>query len=526
MNKKNILIYFLFVLVLSICFAVGYLSGSGKIFRNVKGYSKIDTILGLVSRYYIDSVDIEKIQIPAIESMLSNLDPHSAYISPEVKAELSKTLEGSYSGIGLAFLKTESDTLIVSDVYPASPSDRAGVLEGDRLISVDGKNVLGKSIDEVSSAIKGKEKTVVKLSLLRGTSIVEASIVRGEVAVSTIVSNYLISDSILYCQIKEWGATTHKEFIDIYGKNKSKVRSFIIDLRGNPGGLLKSAVDLSSEFLDEDLPLLSIKGQNYKEESILSNGNPLFLNMPLVVLIDENSASASEIFSGIMQDYDRATIIGRQSFGKGLVQEPFQLADGGELRLAVASYYTPSGRSIQKKYKKDFAIYNTKDLSDDQYIGDSIPYKTLAGRIMYGGAGIEPDILIAKDSTKLGSYYLELLSTNMIERFALDYVNENRENLSALVSLDDLTNYLDINDMIGKFVSYCIKNGIQSKTYLMYRNWERIKSEIYFLIIKHRFDFNQATIYSNQNDDIIYEAINLIEKNMSNPLNLMLYERN
>lgn len=524
MNKKNILIYFLFVLVLSICFAVGYLSGSAKIFHNVKGYSKIDTILDLVGRYYIDSVDIEKIQIPAIESMLSNLDPYSAYISPEVKAELSKTLEGSYSGIGLVFLKTGSDTLVVSDVYPASPSDRAGVLEGDRLLSVDGKNVLGKSIEEVSSAIKGKEKTVVKLSLLRGTSIVEASIVRGEVAVSTIVSNYLISDSILYCQIKEWGATTYKEFIDIYGKNKSKVRSFIIDLRGNPGGLLTSAIDISSEFLDEDLPLLSIKGQNYKEESILSNGNPLFLNMPLVVLIDENSASASEIFSGIMQDYDRATIIGRQSFGKGLVQEPFQLADGGELRLAVASYYTPSGRSIQKKYKKDIFSYN--NYPNNNYKIDSIPFYTLAGRVVYGGAGISPDLFVPKDSTKLGSYYLELLSTNMIERFALDYVNENRSVFYSLSNIDAIESHLDVSDIIGNFVSYCIKNGIQSKTYLMYRNWERIKSEIYFLIIKHTLGYNQANIYNNRSDHMLYEAVSLIEGASSNPIDLMLYERN
>lgn len=520
--NRNITLILLFVVGFAIALIAGFLFGIGKLSFRVQGITKMDSIFSLVSNYYVDSIDYRDMEEKSINSVLSVLDPHTVYLTAKENDFSSQALIGGFSGIGVQF-NTLKDTVIVVKVLEGGPAERAGLQTGDRILKADTTSLLNLSTDSIMMALKGKKHSVVTLSLIRKGEPLSAKVVRDDVPVNTIISSYMITPDILYIRFSEWGLNTHKEFLQAYNKVKDKVKGIIIDVRDNPGGILTSAINISNEFLPDGKLLLYAEGKRFKREDYYSQDKGLLINMPLVVLVNENSASASEIFAGIMQDYDRATIIGRRTFGKGLVQEPFQLKDNSVVRLTVARYYIPSGRSIQKDYKGLLNEYEN-DIANRYYSGelsgkeefhpsDSTKYYTEGGRIVYGGGGISPDIFVPIDSTGITSYYLEVNRDGLVEKFAFDYTDSNRNTLDKYKTVDELGHYLNNINLLNPFSYYAEQKGIKAQYHLINKSGNRLNKQINRSIISSTLGTNQAIEYTNKTDDIVQKAIEIIRNN-------------
>ena len=362
--------------------------------------SKLDEIYSLIQQYYVDSTNMDSLSEEALPFILSQLDPHSVYLNAEENKASTETLEGSFAGIGIQF-NTLLDTVVVVRVIEGGPSERAGLQAGDRILRADTTSFLRDSLtsEQIMKALKGPEDTVVKLTLQRGKKVFTTSVVRGAVPVPTLDASYMIRPHVLYVRLNKWGTQTPLEFQQAYADHASEgVERILLDLRDNGGGYLQAATTLASEFLSKGDLLVYNKGAHYPREDFKCPRDGRLRNVPLTVLVNDNSASASEIFAGAMQDLDRALIVGRRTFGKGLVQLPFELRDHSVVRLTVARYYTPSGRSIQKSYAKGYEAY-AEDIEDrylhgELYSADSISrpdttrYYTRLGRTVYGGGGI------------------------------------------------------------------------------------------------------------------------------------------
>lgn len=435
--------------------------------------SKLDEIYSLIQQYYVDSTNMDSLSEEALPFILSQLDPHSVYLNAEENKASTETLEGSFAGIGIQF-NTLLDTVVVVRVIEGGPSERAGLQAGDRILRADTTSFLRDSLtsEQIMKALKGPEDTVVKLTLQRGKKVFTTSVVRGAVPVPTLDASYMIRPHVLYVRLNKWGTQTPIEFQQAYADHASEgVERILLDLRDNGGGYLQAATTLASEFLSKGDLLVYNKGAHYPREDFKCPRDGRLRNVPLTVLVNENSASASEIFAGAMQDLDRALIVGRRTFGKGLVQLPFELRDHSVVRLTVARYYTPSGRSIQKSYAKGYEAY-AEDIEDrylhgELYSADSISrpdttrYYTRLGRTVYGGGGITPDIFTPRDSTGINPYYIRLLRSGTLQRFAFSYADSHRAQFLRLGSDAAVQEYLQAQgeQIVYAYARYADQKG-------------------------------------------------------------------
>ncbi|GAB1415603.1 S41 family peptidase [Paludibacter sp.] len=437
---------------------------------------KVSEILQLIDKYYVDTVDINKYTEEMAFDLLSKLDPHSVYIPAEDLEIVNEELEGSFSGIGVQF-NIQNDTIMIISVISGGPSEKIGLIAGDRIVTVDDSTFTGKTInnEKVLKKLRGSVNTKVKLGIKRpGTSeLLTYTVTRGQIPVTSIDISYIIAPETGFIKVNKFGETTYSEFLVAIAKLKKEgAKKFIIDLRENSGGYLDKAIAMINEFLPSKQLIVYTEGKASPRYEAKSDGTGSCISVPLVVLIDEFSASASEIFAGAIQDNDRGTIIGRRSFGKGLVQQQKQLSDGSAIRLTVAKYYTPSGRCIQKPYKNgdsedyNMDIYN-RFLHGEFYSKDSIQqtdtveYNTKAGRIVYGGGGIMPDIFIPRDTSEYTPYLNKVINNSYLYQFAFQYSDKNRKQLSNYKNWQSMQKHLDSQDLLNEFVNFADNKGVK-----------------------------------------------------------------
>lgn len=483
---------------LGVVFALGLLIGKRYLGDHHSSTDRISEVMSLIDEYYVDSIDMAQIDQRIIPLILSELDPHSAYLSAEDNRAESESLEGSFQGIGVQFNRL-TDTVIVTRVIAGGGAERAGLKAGDRILKADTTSLVGSALtnDFVMGQLKGPGGTVVRLGILRKGQPLEASVVRGPVPVSTLDASYRTEDGFLYIRLNKWGAQSYRELLGAYARHTpSTIKGIIVDLRDNGGGYLDSAVELAGAFLPRDTRVVYAQGRHFPAYDYMTMSDGLLLEMPLVVLVNEFSASSSEIFAGAMQDYDRAQIIGRRTFGKGLVQRPFILADSSVVRLTVARYYTPSGRSIQRSYAGGVEEY-ARDL-EERFIhgelysadsiaqGDTTTFRTRSGRIVHGGGGITPDIFVPRDSTAITSYYIRLVQSGTLVRYAFEYADQRRERLSDL-SPSALHQHLkeQAGTILFDYAYYAQSHGIPIRTTLLHKSSELILSQLYALIAEN-----------------------------------------
>lgn len=431
--------------------------------------NKAAELLEIIDRAYVDTIDMGKINEAVVVTALDQLDPHSSYISKEDMETANEQLDGSFSGIGVQFNIME-DTIYVVDVISGGPAERGGMMPGDRIVEVNDTAFVGKEInnEKVFHRLRGKKGTSIRVGVVRrGTAEkLVFDIVRDDIPVHSVDIACMVAPSVGLISVNSFGANTYREFLE--GMSKLRylgAEKVIVDLRGNTGGYLDAAVNMINEFLSRGDLIVYVEGRSYPRAESRANGTGSFQQMPIVVLIDEFSASASEIFAGAIQDNDRGTIVGRRSFGKGLVQQAFRFSDGSEARLTVARYYTPAGRCIQKPYTRGNASDYLSDIwnrylhgeffsADSIHLRDSVEYHTVGGRIVYGGGGIMPDVFIPRDTSEVTPYFTRLVNRAVIYKFALHYTEQHRAALSEYTDWQELDRHLSDSDVVTELVAY------------------------------------------------------------------------
>lgn len=442
-------------------------------------FNKLNYLLFLLKSMYVDSIKTEELTEKIIPLVLEELDPHSTYVPKDEVEMANDDLEGSFSGIGVQF-NIQNDTIMVVDVISGGPSEKVGILPGDRIIEVNDSSFVGKDINnnKVLKTLRGKKDTKVNVGIKRNSSkeTLYFTITRGDIPVNSVDIAYPITPKIGYIKVSRFGANTYNEFVTELTKlKKMGCEEFMIDLRYNSGGYLHAAIKMINEFLEKGELIVYTEGRSYPREDAIANGKGMFKDIKVCVLINEWSASASEIFAGAIQDQDRGIIIGRRSFGKGLVQQQMPLLDGSEVRLTIAHYYTPSGRSIQKPYEGGNLEEYEKDIlnryehgeffsSDSIVASDSIKYYTKNGRVVYGGGGIMPDYFVPQDTTSHTPYYTEAQNKGYIYSFAFQYSDKNRSTLKKFKDYNELCNYLDKENINLQFYKYAESKGLTSET--------------------------------------------------------------
>ncbi len=522
-------------LLISLAVATGILIGAtvfnqhNSTFNDIQGSSdKFKTILSYIEHDYVDSVDIEGLADHAITEMLAKLDPHTAYI-PKRDVQMAQThLEGDFEGIGIEF-NIIKDTLIVVAPISGGPSEAVGIRAGDKIVKVDGKTIAGVNISnrDVFDLLRGKKGTKVNLAIKRRhkSQLLEFTVTRDMIPTYSVDVSYMIDHATGYIKISRFAEKTYEEFRQALLELKSKgMKQLIIDLRDNPGGYMDKAVYIADELIPGNNVIVSTKGkQSSYDRAYYASMKGIFETGPLVILIDEGSASASEIVSGALQDNDRALIVGRRSFGKGLVQVPIDLEDGSELRLTVSRYYTPSGRSIQKPYDGDIEDYHQELVkryehgeffhADSIQFNDSLKYKTLEKkRAVYGGGGIMPDIFIPRDTSQYSNYLGELYANGIIREFAINYFNDHRKSIESM-TLDQFKNSYEIKDAdLNQLNSVAKAAGIKFSEADFKRSKHVIQSNIKALVARGQWGNEGYYAVISQDDDILQQALKHMDK--------------
>lgn len=526
-------------LMMAICVVIGIMIGSfyanhfsGNRLNIINsGSNRLSNLLHLIDDQYVDKVNIDSLVDVAIPQILADLDPHSVYISAKDAQAVADDLKGSFSGVGIEFT-IRKDTIHVQNVVKNGPAQRAGILAGDKIVSVDGKPFVGKIVtnEEAMRRLKGPKDTKVKLGVVRyGQKAVKYfTVTRGDIPQKSITATYMLDKNTGYIKVKSFGETTYPEMLIALAKlSQEGFSNLVIDLRDNTGGYMNSAIQMANEFLPKDKLIVYTIGRKSPRQDFPSDGHGSYQKIPLVVLINEGSASASEIFAGAMQDNDRATIIGRRSFGKGLVQQQLSFPDGSMIRLTIARYYTPSGRCIQKP----FTAGDNKDYEEDLltryqhgefFSQDSIKhhgpaYHTSIGRTVYGGGGITPDIFVAEDTLGMTSYYKQAAMSGLILQYAFTYTDNNRPKLNTYKDMMSLSKYLVSQNTVEQFAAYADRNGLKRRNLMIRKSHKLLERFINSRIIYNMLDDEAWTEYINADDPTIAKALSVFRENAAFP---------
>ena len=439
--------------------------------------SKLSQVLWLIENGYIDPISHDSLTELAIPAILGKLDPHSVYLPPKALEEAEEPLKGEFDGIGIVF-NMSTDTVLVMNVIPSGPSRKAGVQGGDRIIKVNDTLIAGQKMSQIGvmKRLRGPRGTEVKLSIERKgiDGLVDIVVTRDAIPLHSVEASLMLTNDIGFIKLSQFSVTSHEEVAKaIKSLRKQGMRSLIFDLRGNPGGFLDQATLIANEFLPAGKLIVYTKDRLNRQVNQYSDGSGSLVGLNVAVLIDEESASSSEILAGALQDNDCGTIIGRRSFGKGLVQQQIPFSDGSAIRLTVARYYTPTGRSIQKPYTAGDGKSYEHDLIDRYYrneyfsadsihFADSLKFTTPKGKVVYGGGGIMPDIFIPADTVGLTNYFVEVSGRNILYRYTIDYADRHRKELESIKNLEDLKRMLNSNDtLLSDFVQYAKQQGVE-----------------------------------------------------------------
>lgn len=480
-------------------------------------WQKLNLILSQVDANYVDAVNYSEVTDAAVEAALQKLDPHSVYMKPEPLKKAEEDLAGGFEGIGIQF-NVPNDTAVVISVIPGGPSEKAGILSGDRLLKADDRDMAGVKMpqDTMVSLMKGPKGTKVKITVGRGSERIPFEITRDRIPENCVDAAFMINDTTGYLRLSKFTRTTYIECMGATAKLVAQgMTHLIFDVRGNSGGYFDQACALANDYLSENAGIVYMQGRHRKREDVNANGKGLFQNLGLSVLIDDGSASASEIFAGAIQDNDRGVIVGRRSFGKGLVQEPMYFTDGSGIRLTVARFYSPSGRCIQKPYGDDYAYDFYKRYADGELVSaDSIKvdstkiYKTLKGRTVYGGGGIIPDVFVPMDTTRANKFHIECNRKALVVRYSTYFLDKHRSELTSLENYDDIVRYLDSCGIEASFLSFAASNGVKAAK----GEWEDSRRfllpQIKGLIARYSRMGEQAYYkYILPIDDVVMEAV-------------------
>lgn len=526
-------------IIMAVCVVIGIMIGS--FFSNHfsgnrlniinSGSNRLNNLLHIIDDQYVDAVNIDSLVDKAIPLILSELDPHSVYIGAKDVAAATDDLKGSFCGVGIEFV-IRDDTIHVQNVIQNGPAEKAGLLAGDKIVAVDGKPFVGKIVtnEEAMHRLKGQKDTKVKIGVVRyGSKKVQTfTVTRGEIPTKSITATYMLDDKTGYIRIKNFGENTYPEMLIALAKlSQEGFKNLCIDLRDNSGGYLTAAINMANEFLPDKKLIVYTQGRKSPRQDFRSDGKGSYQHVPLVVLINEGSASAAEIFAGAMQDNDRATIIGRRSFGKGLVQQQIEFPDHSMIRLTIARYYTPSGRCIQKPY----TLGDDKDYEQDLlnryehgefFSQDSIKhtgpaYHTGLGRTVYGGGGITPDIFVPEDTLGMTSYFKQASMSGLILQFAFSYTDDNRPKLNNFKEMMELADYLDKQNMVDKFATYADKHGLQRRNLLIRKSHKLLERYINSRVIYNMLNDQAWNQYINQDDPVINKTMEVFQKNEAFP---------
>lgn len=522
--KHNSIIWY--PLVISIAIVLGIVIGN---YISTKKFTldkdrKINAVLNLIQSEYVDSIDVKDLVEQAIPAIIGNLDPHSYYIpASDIRAENEK-LDGSMSGIGVSFFMM-NDTANVDQVIPNGPAEKVGMLAGDRIISVNGESIVGGTLtaEGIRSKIRGEKGTKVKIGVKRNSSkkTLTFTITRDDIPMNTVDVSYMIDDKTGYIKIAQFGKNTYDEFFAALSKLKKDGASrYIVDLRGNPGGYMEMAILMVNEFLEQGELIVYTKGRKEREDiQVWSDDQGSFHDAQVAVLIDEYSASASEIMAGALQDNDRGLVVGRRSFGKGLVQKQIYLPDSSAIRLTIARYYTPSHRCIQKDYTLGDEDVYSKELYDryshgELYSADSIKvdkskiFRTANGRIVYGGGGIVPDIFVPNDTTGVTTYYRAVANLGLLQQYVYTYVDINRDQLKNVKTVKQLMGMMPSDDALTyDFVCYARDNGVPMRWYYINLSRSLIARQLRALVIRDVLGSEEFYRYYNRTDNTVNAAL-------------------
>jgi len=488
---------------------------------------KVETILNLIKEEYVDSIDIKELEEKVIPHIVENLDPHSMYIPAKNLAEVNEELEGNFGGIGVQF-SIQNDTVMVVAVISGGPSEKLGILPGDRIIKVNDSIIAGIGIvnNDVIHKLRGEMGTKVKVSVIRRNvkELIDFDITRGEIPLTSVDVAYKINDNTGYVKIDRFAQNTYQEFITALAQLKEeKCKNIIVDLRNNSGGLLDVAFSITNEFLRRDELIFYTEGKAQPRREVKANGVGSCQEAKVIVLVNEYSASASEIFAGALQDNDRGLIIGRRSFGKGLVQSQIPMPDGSAIRLTIARYYTPSGRCIQKPYTIGDSENYYRDIlkryehgeffqKDSIVQNDSLKYFTKSGRVVYGGGGIMPDIFVPRDTTLYTNLYYNVRASGLIYQFALKYADENRNILKKYKDSDSLLKYLNSKPILQEFVSFVKRKKIQVDQKQLKTSNLIIDTEIKAYIARNTIDNKGFYPIIHKIDNVLQRAVNEMDE--------------
>ena len=525
-----------FILIL-LTLILGFIAGS--YFTNhsaIRSYfvspgNKVDVILKIIGQQYVDTVSTVELIEDAIPKIISELDPHSSYIPAKDLEAVNEDIEGHFSGIGVQFNRQE-DTIMVVSVISGGPSEKVGLQSGDRIVTINDSIVAGVGItdEKVVKSLRGTKGTKVKVGIKRNDSeeIQVYEITRGDVPVNTIDVYYEVEEGIGLIKLNKFGKTSYSEFIHALGiLSQSGCHSYILDLRQNTGGLLDVAINICNEFLSKGQLIVYTEGKAFPRSDAYANGTGSCQRQQLIVLIDEMSASASEIVAGAIQDNDRGLVVGRRSFGKGLVQNQIQLSDGSALRLTIARYHTPSGRCIQKEYEMGKGTDYEQDLINRFNKGefdsqDSIKqvgniFRTLSGRPVYGGGGIMADVFVPRDTVGITSYYSQLIQNGILYQYAFQYSDKNRERLKQFNDYQSLWKHLKGQPLLEEVVRFAETKNIRRRPVLVHKSARLIENMAQAYIIRNIFgDSGFYPVYLND-DPIVAKAVEIIKKGEAFP---------
>ena len=491
--------------------------------------NKLNALLRIVDDQYVDTVNMADLVEKAMPQILAELDPHSTYIPAQNLEEVNSELEGSFSGIGIQFT-IQNDTIHVNAVVQGGPSEKIGLMAGDRIVTVDDSLFVGKKVtnERAMRTLKGPKGSQVKLGIKRTgeKDLLHFNITRGDIPQNTVDAAYMVNDDIGYVKVSKFGRTSHVELLNALAQlNHKKCKGLIIDLRGNTGGYMEAAIRMVNEFLPEGKLIVYTQGRKYPRAEEFANGTGSCQKMPLVVLINESSASASEIFTGAIQDNDRGTVVGRRSFGKGLVQQPIDFSDGSAIRLTIARYYTPSGRCIQRPYESgkdrnyELDIYNRYEHGeffsrDSIKLNESERYNTSLGRTVYGGGGIMPDYFVPIDTTQYTDYHRNLVAKGVVIKATTKYIEKNRKELQEKYKkFDTFNNKFEIDEqMLADIRAAADKEKIEFNEEQYNKSLPLIKTQLKALIARDLWDMNEYFQVINTTNNSVQQALELLNE--------------